>query len=203
MAWDIDDLLGIPEPDDLNTEYGDQARALTDAARQRNIEIAQPAYDRIMEQVDNDVEDTDFKSNLDDITSYSQLHSNTGMKQTQFTANRMGTDINPTLQRTMDRQQSLGSAMTGVDTRNRARIDMREDRMDNMAKGIGMEDHMLQLELDRLEGLQDAENIKAGFPSSDSQFSLGGALKGGIAGYGASGGNKVIAGISAVLGAFF
>jgi hypothetical protein len=201
MTWDIDDLLGIDEPDDLNTDALYQAKALTDAERAKNIEATKLARDNIMAQVDVDVEDSDFGFNLDKLTDYARYNAGSGSKQTAMTASRMGVDIDPTLQATMDRQASLGSARTGVDTRNTQRVIMREDRMDNMAKAIGMEDDLLQMELDRLKGEQDLANIEHGMPSNGSSFSIGGAIKGGIAGYKATG-NPVVGAFTAVLGAF-
>jgi hypothetical protein len=200
MAWDIDDLLGIDEPEELNTQYLEQAMALTDAERNKNIDATKIAHDNIMSQVNVDVEDSTFGADLNELTDYARFNSEGGIKQTQMTANRMGVDMSPAAMATMERQSNLGSAMTGVDARNTQRVIMREDRMDNMAKAIGMEDDLLQMELDRLSGLQNMENIKAGMPSNDG-FSLGGGFKGGMAAYKATG-NPVVGVIGAVLGAF-
>lgn len=198
----IGDILGVEEPREINTQYAEEAISLSDAARQHKIDATKDAYDRIMAEVGVDVEDSSFGADLDEQTDYAMQHANAGIKQTQFTANRMGVDMDPALQRTMARQTSLGSAQTGVDTRNRNRMDMREDRMDNMAKAIGMNDDLLQMELDRLASQQNLENIKAGMPSNDSGFSIGGGIQGGLAAYKASGGNIWAAGAGAILGAF-
>jgi hypothetical protein len=201
MAWDIDDLLGIPEPDDVNMDALYQAKNLTDAERSKNIEATKLARNTLMDEVGVDVEDSSFGADLNELTDYARFHSTKGQVQTNMTANRMGVDIDPALQATMDRQGSLGSAQTGVDTRNTQRLLMRDDRMANMAHAIGMEDDLLQMELDRLKGEQNLANIEAGMPPDGSSFSLIGGVNGAIAAKAAGGGT---AGMiwGAVLGAF-
>jgi hypothetical protein len=203
MAWDIDDLLGIDEPEDLNTQYLEEAQALTSNERDKNIAATKLARDNIMSQVNVDVEDSTFGADLNELTDYAWFNSVNAKKQTEMTANRMGANISPALQKTIDRQQRVGGAMTAVDARNTNRVEMREDRMDNMAKAIGMEDDLLQMELDRLGGLQDVENVKHGMPSNGSSFSLGAGFKGGMAAYTASGKNVAAGVIGAILGAFY
>lgn len=201
--WDdVAGVLGIDGPKKPNTKYAEEAIALSDAERAKNIAVTQDAYNRIMSEVNVDVDKSSFGANLDKATDYAMQHANASNKQTEFTAGRMGVDIDPALASTMKRQNSLGAAQTGVDTRNRNRVEMREDRMDNMAKAIGMNDDLLQMELDRLAGQQNLANIKAGFASDGSGFDIGGGIQGAMAGYKASGGNIWAAGAGAILGAF-
>ena len=199
---DIGDILNGDQPDPVDTRYLEEAMALTDAERERNLNSTSDAEKRILADVNRDVEDTDFKADLDELTNYAMQHAGTGLKQTAMTTDRMGVDVDPALQRTMDRQSSLGAATAGVNTRNIVRTEMRDNRLGNMAKGIQMEDDKLQIELDRLAGLQNMENIKAGMPPDGSGFSLGGGLQGGFAAYVGSKGNPWVTGVGAFLGAF-
>ena len=202
LTDEIADLLGIEEPEKVSTKYAKEAISLTDAFVNFNQDVTQEAYDRIMGEVDVDVADSSFPEDLDKLTNYAMHHAQTGYDQTMHTAARMGVDMDPALQRTLERRNDLSTGMAGVNVRNQARIDMRENRLQNMAHAIGMEDHKFQLEIEALRRQQELENLKAGKIPDQSTFNVGGLITGGITGY-KMGGDNIWGGIiGGILGAF-